>query len=53
MASNIKKEEYKNEVVDLGTYKQKIFNEKKGLMDKQIRMDKVLAFLPNSQLSPN
>ena len=52
-ASHIKKEQYKNDITDINTYKQKIFNEKKGLMDKQIKMEKILAFLPNSQLSAN
>ena len=37
--------------MDLNTYKQKIFSDKKSLQDKNFRVEKILAFLPNTQFS--
>ena len=52
IASSVKKEEYKSQVMDLNSYRQKVFNEKKALGEKQLKVEKVLAFLPNTHLSP-
>ena len=38
--------------MDLNSYRQKVFNEKKALGEKQLKVEKVLAFLPNTHLSP-
>ena len=51
IVSNIKKEELKNELIDVNAYKLKVFNEKKGLLETSLKIEKNISFLPNTQLS--
>ena len=51
--STIKKEELKGETLDINSYKQRVFNSKKALTDKGIKIEKTISFLPNMQLIPS
>ena len=48
-----KKDEVKKNIMDINVYKSLIFNKKKLIAEKQIKVEKLISFLPNTQLSYN
>jgi len=43
----------KQDIIDINAFKNKMFNNKKGLLEKQLKAEKIVAFLPNTHLSVN
>jgi len=40
-------------MIDINSYKNRVFNNKKALLEKPLKAEKIIAFLPNTHLSVN
>lgn len=51
--SNVKKEEYKNDIISLNTYAERINTFKNQLANTGFSLEKELSFIPNTFLTGN